>query len=60
MPEKVCEGCGGQGEIIKEGPLKGSPQGLDYCAVCSCDLCDACMKKGCCGNTPALSDNDES
>jgi len=27
----------------------------DFCARCSKDLCDACMEKGCCKNTPALS-----
>lgn len=29
--------------------------GLDYCAVCSRDLCLRCMEKGCCGNVPAIS-----
>lgn len=28
---------------------------LDYCAVCGKNRCDECMKKGCCGNTPARS-----
>lgn len=28
---------------------------FDYCAVCSKNLCNACMKKGCCGNVPAIS-----
>lgn len=28
---------------------------MDYCAVCSKDLCDECMAKGCCGNIPAKS-----
>lgn len=34
---------------------------LDYCAVCSKNLCEACMAKGCCGNKPALSgsENDD-
>jgi hypothetical protein len=27
----------------------------DYCAVCSKNLCDGCMAKGCCRNVPALS-----
>lgn len=32
---------------------------LDYCAVCSKDLCVACMAQGCCGNVPALSGTEE-
>ncbi len=28
---------------------------LDYCAKCSKNLCDDCMKKGCCGIVPAQS-----
>jgi hypothetical protein len=43
---KKCERCG------------ASPQGyelLDYCAVCSTDLCGHCIAEGCCGNVPAVS-----
>lgn len=47
MMEKRCERCG-------KGP-NGEYGLLDYCAVCSRDLCDACMAKGCCGNVPARS-----
>lgn len=46
MEEKVCERCG------------AAPRGwhlLDYCAVCSQNLCDHCMAEGCCGNVPAES-----
>ena len=46
MPGTVCEKCG------------ATPPGYqlwDYCAVCSKDLCPACIKAGCCGHTPALS-----
>ena len=32
---------------------------LDYCAVCSRNLCDLCMDKGCCGHVPAKSGADE-
>ncbi len=28
---------------------------MDYCAICSHSLCDACMINGCCGNFPARS-----
>lgn len=49
--EKVCERCGAS-------PKR--PLGLlDYCAECSRDLCDDCMKKGCCGHIPARSGMDE-
>lgn len=27
----------------------------DYCAKCSKNLCDRCMKNGCCGQKPAES-----
>jgi hypothetical protein len=27
----------------------------DYCADCGKNLCDDCMKAGCCGNVPAKS-----
>jgi len=46
MVEKSCERCGAK------------PEGfalLDYCAVCSKDLCAKCMAQGCCGNVPAQS-----
>lgn len=47
MAMKRCERC-------MASP--GAPDDLiDYCAVCSKDLCDACMAKGHCGHTPALS-----
>jgi len=28
---------------------------MDYCAMCSRNLCDDCMLGGCCGSTPARS-----
>lgn len=31
----------------------------DYCAECGKNLCDECMKKGCCGSVPAKSGADE-
>lgn len=44
---KVCESCGAQ---------NGSAFGLlDYCAICSRDLCPGCMGTGCCGHVPAMS-----
>lgn len=46
MSEKICERCGAK------------PTGmnlLDYCGICSSDLCPHCMAEGCCGNTPAIS-----
>lgn len=44
---KKCERCGAQ--------PKGEFGLLDYCLHCSRDLCDDCMKKGCCGHVPANS-----
>lgn len=32
---------------------------LDYCGACSTNLCDSCMTKGCCGNVPARSGEQE-
>jgi len=46
MDAKKCERCGAY------------PTGmnlLDYCAICSADLCPHCMTEGCCGNVPAVS-----
>lgn len=31
---------------------------FDYYATCSKNLCDECMKKGCCGRVPAVSGNE--
>lgn len=28
---------------------------VDYCNVCSKNLCDGCMASGCCGHVPAKS-----
>lgn len=28
---------------------------FDYCVTCNKNLCDSCMKKGCCGVEPAAS-----
>ena len=53
--EKKCERCGSRGERITTGPFAGSYHSLDYCAVCSKDLCPKCMAEGCCGNVPAKS-----
>ena len=44
---KKCEKCG-------VPPPNGFAM-LDYCAVCSKDLCEDCMAAGHCGNVPALS-----
>lgn len=46
----ICERCRAKAQY---------PDVHDYCAKCSRNLCDDCMKKGCCGNTPALSGLDE-
>ncbi len=40
-----CERCGQPADFAT----------LDYCAVCSRDLCDKCMAGGCCGHAPAKS-----
>jgi hypothetical protein len=55
--DKTCERCGSKGERITSGPFAGDYHQLDYCAVCSKDLCPDCMAKGCCGNVPAKSGN---
>lgn len=51
MTAKNCERCGA-------GP-KGQYGLLDFCAVCSRDLCDECMSKGCCDHVPARSGTSE-
>lgn len=48
---KKCERC--------RATPRGEYELLDYCAVCSKDLCDECMAKGCCGNVPARSGTEE-
>ena len=48
--EKKCERCGAYPKGMRL---------LDYCAVCSTDLCDNCMLEGCCGNVPAISGSQE-
>lgn len=40
-------------------PATGIAVLLDYCALCSKNLCDACMAQGCCGYTPARSGSDD-
>jgi hypothetical protein len=50
---KVCERCGAAKPRPDAGPFEVGV--FDYCAFCSKDLCDACMAKGCCGHTPAVS-----
>lgn len=55
MGEKKCERCGAR----KSSQAAGAYDLLDYCAVCSADLCDACMAKGCCSNVPARSGSQE-
>lgn len=48
---KRCERCGAR----QPRPDASGYALFDYCAVCSRDRCDECMKKGCCGHVPALS-----
>jgi len=50
-----CEHCG----TTKPAPDAADFALFDYCAECSRNLCDECMKKGCCGRNPALSGTDE-
>jgi hypothetical protein len=47
-PKRKCEKCSKVLDIMG-----------DYCAVCYKNLCDECMDKGHCGNTPAKSGCDE-
>lgn len=45
-----CERCG------RKPPVVGDSFELnDYCGLCMKTLCAACMKKGCCGEIPAIS-----
>lgn len=55
MNEKVCERCGAS----SPSPEAGQFALFSYCAECSQDLCDACMRKGCCGHVPARDGSDE-
>ncbi len=32
---------------------------FDYCAICNKNLCPTYMQRGCCGNVPARSGEDE-
>mgnify|MGYP003455537151 CR=1 FL=1 len=51
---KYCERCGGCDKYLHEGqPVVA--QFVDYCAMCSKDLCAKCMANGCCGQVPAHS-----
>ena len=43
-----CERCGAR-------TVPSGYEMLDYCAVCSRNLCEHCMERGCCGNVPAIS-----
>lgn len=45
--KKKCEKCG--------TPAPNGFALLDYCAICSKDLCEDCMARGHCGNVPAKS-----
>lgn len=40
-----CEGCGTSMRAYE----------LDSCIECGAQLCEACMRDGCCGNQPAVS-----
>lgn len=53
--KKRCESCGTSKPSLQVGAFSL----FDYCAVCLRDLCDACMKKGCCGHVPAKSGQEE-
>ena len=55
MPTMKCELCGAE----KPSPDASEFSLLDYCAVCSADLCDKHMQEGCCGHQPALSGMEE-
>ncbi len=49
---KACERC----EFTHP---KDSYDLLDYCAVCSKDLCELCLAAGCCGRVPAKTEGDD-
>lgn len=48
---KACERCGATAPNDEAGDYEL----FDYCELCSRDLCDKCMRAGCCGHTPAVS-----
>jgi len=48
---RKCERCG-KPEVHSNDLTQCRHVG--YCEVCSRNLCDACIAKGCCGNVPAL------
>lgn len=48
---KRCESCGTKYPNAECGEYDL----FDYCAVCSRDLCDRCLAKGCCGHVPGKS-----
>lgn len=52
MSSTNCERCGALPPPITEGPWKGSRHELRYCAYCSKDLCDKCLKDDACRETP--------
>lgn len=41
-----CERCGTETRAYEL---------FDFCAICSKNLCDKCVKRGCCENIPAKS-----
>jgi hypothetical protein len=52
MSHTNCERCQSLPPPITSGPWKGSRHELRYCAYCSKDLCDDCLKVGRCRETP--------
>ncbi len=48
MEKGKCENCGGLPPVETEGPFTGMRGDLDYCELCSKDLCDRCMAKPTC------------
>jgi hypothetical protein len=58
MNERTCERCGTAPKWFPAGTPEAPwphQETLDYCGVCSKDLCAECMAHGHCGHTPAVS-----
>lgn len=59
MEKGFCERCGGQNFFTDENGRSVPMVCLPYCVECSKDLCDECMKRGCCGNVPAINGDED-
>lgn len=59
MLDKTCERCGNYPAMESGADGRWYDGMLDFCLVCSQDLCEDCMAEGCCGNVPARSGTED-